>query len=339
MTKTAAESTSLHNDAAAPSSEAVEPEIRALFDPAGGAVFDQRNRLLNDAGPEEWEGLAFPVEFALELAAVCNLACVMCPVPTTSRPKKLMAPEIFRRVIDEVSNERGFVLLPQGFGESMLHKQWADLVGYAVEHGIHPVVMLTNGMLLNDANIERLLALEIDALLVSIDGVDRETYAKVRVGGDLDRVEANVRRFLELRGSRPLPHLVLRIIRMRETSAEIDQFFARWKPLLAAGDALQINEYNDWAGKVEDHSIDGLDSSQSSRGPCRMLWRNLSVHADGKVSACCLDSEDELIVGDLSRGDTIRNIWHGEALARLRRIHREGRFAELPICQRCKNWY
>ena len=75
----------------------------------------------------------------------------------------------------------------------------------------------------------------------------------------------------------------------------------------------------------------------SARPPCRMLWSNLSVHADGKVSACCHDSEDELIVGDLSKGETVRGIWEGSALARLRQIHREGRFEELPICHACRN--
>ena len=70
-----------------------------------------------------------------------------------------------------------------------------------------------------------------------------------------------------------------------------------------------------------------------------MLWRNLSVHADGKVSACCLDSEDELIVGDLTAGDTLVGVWRGQRLARLRRIHLEGQFEELAICARCTSWY
>ncbi len=75
------------------------------------------------------------------------------------------------------------------------------------------------------------------------------------------------------------------------------------------------------------------------RGACRMLWRNLSVHADGKVSACCHDSEDELIVGDVSTGETLQEIWRGAALRRLRRLHLDGRIDQLPICQACRNWY
>lgn len=316
-----------------------DPSIRGLLIAPDAEVFAARETLLHGDNPTEFEGIAFPLEVAVELAAVCNLSCVMCPVPTTSRPAQLMRPELFRRTIDQLQSEQGFVLLPQGFGESMLHARWAELLRYAVDRGVRPIVLLTNGMLLNERNVERVLDLELDALVVSIDGVTPATYAAIRVGGDLEKVEANVRRFITARAERPRPRLCLRIIRMKDTADEIEAFFARWSPLLSAGDEIRINEYNDWAGKVEDRSVDGSAATGAvPRGPCRMLWRNLSVHADGKVSACCHDSEDELIIGDLAT-ESLQEIWRGERLRRLRRIHLEGRVAELPICHACKNWY
>ena len=221
------------------------------------------------AGPltEDGAEVEFPVELAIELAAVCNLACVMCPVPTTRRPKQLIDDDLFRRVVDQATGERGFMLLPQGFGESMLHKRWHQLLAHAVERGVRPIVLLTNGTLLDDANVARVLDLEIDAVVVSIDGVTAPTYAAVRVGGDLDQVEAGVRRLLAARGDRRRPKVCLRIIRMRETEREIESFFARWAPLLRADDELRINEYNDWAGKVADHSAAGHQSAPVGARP------------------------------------------------------------------------
>jgi pyruvate-formate lyase-activating enzyme len=316
-----------------------EASVRGFFADASGAVFDRRAHALAAGGPEAWQEIGFPIELGLELAAACNLKCVMCPVPTTSRPAQLMDPDLARAVIDELAGERGFVLLPQGFGETMLHPRWAELVGHAVARGVRPIVMLTNATLLGEANLERLLSLDVDVLVVSIDGVTPETYARIRVGGRLEKVEANVLGLLKARGTRRRPKLVLRIIRMQDTEAEIDAFFERWRPFLGPGDEIHINEYNDWTGKVDDLSVDGVRNAAPARAPCRMLWRNLSVHADGKVSACCLDSEDELVIGDLTRGDSLAGIWKGERLARLRRIHLEGRFEELPICARCTSWY
>lgn len=315
-----------------------EVMIQALFDNEAGAIYDKRRTALSSDDPSRWDGIAFPMEFALELASVCNLRCVMCPVPTTSRPATLMDESVFRRVVDEVAQEHGYVLLPQGFGESFIHPKWAELLAHARLRKIRPIVLLTNGTLLREKNIARILDLEIDALVVSIDGIDPQTYASVRVGGNLETVERNVRRFLERRGSAGVPKLVLRIIRMKETEREIEGFFDRWRPLIGPSDEIHINEYNDWAGKVEDRRVSDAPRPPETRGPCRMLWYNLSVHADGKVSACCHDSEDELIVGDVTKGQSIRQIWQGERLARLRRIHREGRFEELPICLACKNF-
>ncbi len=312
--------------------------MRELMPASAVAAFDAKLGTLASTDSRVWSSVAFPIEIAVELAAACNLDCIMCPVPTTSRPRMLMEPALYRDVIDQLASEHGFVLLPQGFGETMLHAKWAELVGYAVEKGVRPIVMLTNGTLLNQKNIERLLDLAIDFLVISIDGVTPETYASVRVGGDLTKVEANVRRLIEMRGSRPSPKLVLRIIRMNETRQEIEAFSQRWSPLLREGDQINVNEYNDWSGKVDDRSIEGLHPS-ADRSACRMLWRNLSIHADGKVSACCHDSEDELIVGDLRSGETVQQIWSGEKLAELRCIHQEGRFEELPICAGCKNWW
>jgi radical SAM protein with 4Fe4S-binding SPASM domain len=315
----------------------INESIRALFSEDAVQVWETR-RVLLAGDPDAWDEITFPVELALEVASACNLRCVMCPVPTTTRPALLMSEAIFRQAVDEAARERGFIFFPSGFGESLLHPKWGELLAYALERGISPIVLLTNGMLLNEQNIERLLELAIDVVMVSIDGVNPETYAKLRVRGDLPIVETNVRRLLERRGGAPKPALALRIIRMRDTEPEIDLFFDRWRPLLGPTDQILINEFNDWAGKVEDRRVVQATGTRSRRGPCRMLWMNLSVHADGKVSACCHDSEDELIVGDLSAGDTLAGIWRGEHLSRLRHLHREGRFEELPICLACKNW-
>lgn len=326
-------------------SEAVETALgqdatlRARVPADALAAYDTKLEALASEDARIWNAVAFPLEIALELAAVCNLDCIMCPVPTTSRPKTLMDPDVAKSVIDQLSEQHGFVLLPQGFGETMLHAKWAEIVGHAVAKGIRPIVMLTNGTLLTERNIEKLLELEIDFLVISIDGVTPETYSAVRVGGNLDKVERNVRRLIEMRGSRPSPRIALRIIRMNETKQEIDAFFERWQPLMRAGDQINVNEYNDWSGRVEDHSVDGLHPAIGERRtPCRMLWRNLSIHADGKVSACCHDSEDELIIGDV-RDERVHDIWNGDRLASLRRLHQEGRFEELPICANCKNWW
>jgi radical SAM protein with 4Fe4S-binding SPASM domain len=125
---------------------------------------------------------------------------------------------------------------------------------------------------------------------------------------------------------------------MSETEGEVVAFLERWRERVGPSDLVLINEYNDWAGKGDDRRVaESRALSQDARVPCRMLWRNLSVQADGRVSACCHDSEAELIVGDLRAGESLGEIWRGEKLRRLRTIHGEGRLEELPICAGCWN--
>jgi radical SAM protein with 4Fe4S-binding SPASM domain len=319
--------------------EPCQDPLALLFGDADNyALYHSRQDILFSPSSADWRCINFPLEVAVELAAWCNLDCVMCPVPTTKRPKQLMKDDLFRKIIGQIKEEKGYIFGPGGFGEVMLHSGWAELVEYAIENGIKPILMLTNGTVLNEANANKLIQMEVDALIVSIDGVNPETYSKIRVGGSLDKVEANVKRLLKLRGDSKLPRLCLRIIRMKDTEAEIQQFMERWTPILSTGDLLHIQHFQDWAEKVSDRSITSEEAQHSIvRGPCRMLWRNLSVHADGKVSACCHDSEDELIVGDVTEED-LHTIWHGVKLNRLRSLHMENKFSEIPICNKCKAW-
>jgi radical SAM protein with 4Fe4S-binding SPASM domain len=299
----------------------------------------QREEILSSQDPSSWESLDFPLELAVEIAAWCNLKCIICPVPTTTRPKRFITADTFGKVVEQVRGEKGFMFGPGGYGEVMLHAGWADLLEHAKEQGVGPTVMITNGTVLTEENAVRLVRIGLDALVISIDGTTPETYANIRVGGSLEKVEANVKRLIEIRGDNELPRLCLRIIRMKETDAEVQDFINHWNALLSPGDLIQVQAFQDWVGKVEDRSVEGVNSrSSESRLPCRMLWRHLAVRADGTVSACCRDIDGELTVGDIEAGDTIQGIWRGDKLSELRKIHLQKRFEEIPLCNACTSW-
>ncbi|MBN1433985.1 SPASM domain-containing protein [Candidatus Fermentibacterales bacterium] len=73
---------------------------------------------------------------------------------------------------------------------------------------------------------------------------------------------------------------------------------------------------------------------ESSPRPCSHLWSSMTVCWDGKVVPCCRDLNAELIVGDLNR-QTIEEVWRGETLTRLRRLHAQGRHREIDLCEPC----
>jgi radical SAM protein with 4Fe4S-binding SPASM domain len=73
--------------------------------------------------------------------------------------------------------------------------------------------------------------------------------------------------------------------------------------------------------------------------PCSMLYGNMMVYSNGKVSACsCRDFEanSELILGD-SRESSISDLWHGD---RLRSLRSNWRYKnQVPnICKSCRHY-
>ncbi|MFZ1576505.1 MAG: radical SAM protein [Chromatiaceae bacterium] len=316
-----------------------DPYALIFRDSENQSLRARREEILSSQDPSSWASVDFPLELAVEIAAWCNLKCVICPVPTSTRPKRFITTETFRKVVEQVKGEKGFLFGPGGYGEVMLHAGWADLLEHAKEQGIGPTAMITNGTVLTEENAARLVKMGLDALVISIDGTTPETYAKIRVGGSLEKVEANVRRLIRIRGDKELPRLCLRIIRMKETDAEVQDFIDHWNALLCPGDLIQVQAFQDWVGKVEDRSVEGVNHrSREGRLPCRMLWRHLAVRADGTVSACCRDIDGELTVGNIEAGDTIREIWHGDKLNDLRRLHLQKRFEDIPLCKACTSW-
>ena len=310
--------------------------LENIFLPDRWKIYEKRMNILSSGNPQNWNEIDFPVEISLELTNYCNLRCVMCPTPFLKRARGYMTETLFNRVARDISDEKGFLFLPQGFGELLLHKKLFELLDFAFKLGIRPIVVLTNGMLLNEINLAGFLN-RVNVMVVTIDGVTAKTYESIRVGGRLQIVAHNIERLLEMRGGNQTPHLVLRIIEMKETEGEIDSFKDFWSDRIGSGDIIQVVDFNDWAGKVAYRGI-GEVRQERERTPCRMLWKNLSVYYDGQVSPCCYDAEGELIVGNVLE-QNLKEIWNGSSLKKVRGIHLRHQFQNIPICSRCNSWY
>lgn len=316
----------------------ISPELAFLKDvflPYKWEKYIGHINILSSHNPEDWGIIDFPLEIALELTNYCNLRCVMCPTPTLKRSRGFMDEAVFRKIAEDISQKSGFLFLPQGFGELLLHDKWFQLIDFASHMKIQPIVVLTNGMLLNKENILRLIN-TVDIIAVTIDGITAKTYESIRVNGRYEIVIKNIENFLEIRGDNDSPHLVLRIIRMKETEGEIELFRTFWSDKIGKGDLLQVAEFNDWTGIVTHTGINKMQTERD-RHPCRMLWKNLTVYYDGQVSPCCYDAEAGLIIGNIIN-QNLKEIWNGSRLNNLRKLHLNREFEKIPLCSRCTSW-
>ena len=62
----------------------------------------------------------FPDHVYVELTNICNARCTICATPAMKRPRMIMAPELFRKIVTECGENRARKLLPFLHGESLL---------------------------------------------------------------------------------------------------------------------------------------------------------------------------------------------------------------------------
>ncbi len=138
-----------------------------------------------------WRGLGwlFRPRFdwiQVEATTYCNAACVYCPhtVYQDSWANRHLALETFRKLLPPFSKTRLVYL--QGWGEPFLHPDFFTMVALAKDAGCR-VGTTTNGMLLDDGKIRRLVESGLDLVAFSLAGVDGDNDNRRR-GTRLDHV-------------------------------------------------------------------------------------------------------------------------------------------------------
>lgn len=146
----------------------------------------------------------FPSQIIIDTTELCNLACIHCPHPEFKKSEHYagasLTAELNAKAVDEVrahGQGRTQYIRYTGEGETLINKHFFDMLGYATANaGKVSVTVTTNGVLLDEARTERLLATGVNIVDISIDAFTPETYAKIRVHGKLEVTRTNVLRLL-----------------------------------------------------------------------------------------------------------------------------------------------
>jgi len=134
----------------------------------------------------ESDDLAAPLYLAWQITNECNLACLHCieeSGPGKAFPDELTEAQVFA-VLDQVI-EQDIPYLSFSGGEPMLHPHFFRMVEHVCASGAQLKVE-TNGHYLDPANCERLSALGVKAVQLSLDGATRATFNRMRVRGEFN---------------------------------------------------------------------------------------------------------------------------------------------------------
>ena len=274
----------------------------------------------------------FPIHIDIEATNFCNLKCTMCPhgLENYEMKKGYFDFGLYKRVLKEcgVHGLRSIKLNMRG--EPLLHKKLIDMVAIAKEAGILEVMFNTNGLLLTPQKTRDLIEAGLDLLIVSIDGATKETYEKIRVGGDFDLLNENLEYFIRYRKEKQIskPLIRLQFVAMKDNVHESEDYVRMWRNKV---DVITVNRYSDRGCGSEKKAFEMVPNGRAN---CYHPWRRMSVNWDGDAQMCCGDWDSLCILGNVSEKG-IYELWHSKLFNEYRKKLRECRLDEIPCCKDC----
>lgn len=286
----------------------------------------------------------FPSQILVDATEVCNLACDHCPHPMFKHSEhyagRHLAPELNRKMVEEVRSfgqgSTQYIRYTSN-GEPLAHPRIYDLLDDAVRHSGVLVTLTTNGTILNEKRVEKLLASGLHLVDISIDAFTPETYARIRVNGNLEVTRRNVLRLLEIKQQAGAStKIVVSFVQQPDNLGETDDFESYWKD--QGVDYVVIRRLHSNAGNSQ-AIADLLHAGQMGvpRYPCLYPWERILLNARGDLAFCPQDWVHGSFVADY-RATTIREVWQGEFYRKLREAHLTGNFCDHQFCGQCPDW-
>ncbi|OCL26273.1 hypothetical protein U472_09690 [Orenia metallireducens] len=135
--------------------------------------------------------LKYPQKLYIDLTQDCNMYCIMCRDKLTVTGK-VMDMDLFKRIVDETASFVSSYSL-FNWGEPLIVKDFRERVMYLTskKNKDATIDISTNGILLDEEMITFLKSNDV-IVTVSFDGANKETFEKIRRGGNFENICRNV---------------------------------------------------------------------------------------------------------------------------------------------------
>jgi pyruvate-formate lyase-activating enzyme len=288
--------------------------------------------------------LCAPRVFDLEVTNLCNTVCAFCPRDALKRPKGRMTQATFEQFLTRLKayaqriegqmmylylektqgragrGEQSPILVVMcGMGECLTHEHAPEWIGrIRSELGINAGIV-TNGALLDEAMVKRLIAARVSVVAVSIHGIDKASYSRY-VKLDWDLVMKNLMRAHQMMPGR----VAVSITIPADAPFTREQVIAFWQ---ARGIPLWgIYACHNRGGFLTNEAL--ITKKPAIQTPqCGTLTKVNFVTWEGRVISCCHDLLGQNVLGDL------REVELSEIAVRKTRLLAAG--PKFPICRVC----
>jgi len=287
-------------------------------------------------------GRWMPVFLGIELTNHCNLNCPECITGSgqMTRPKGFMPIGLFERILAE-SGPYLYNINLYFQGEPMMHPDFFIFLEKAAHH--HSIVS-TNGQFLTPGNAEKLARSGLSRLIVSLDGMDQQTYTAYRKNGNFQKTlegVKNVSAAITRSSSSLILEIQFLVNRQNESQiGEAEKFASEVNARLSlkSMQVLDLERAEEWLPERETFkrytkTEGGFILKSRLRNQCLRQWLNPVVTWDGKVIPCCFDKNSDHIFGDLNQ-HSFKEIWQGEKAKHFRQWLLNGR-SQIGMCRNC----
>jgi radical SAM protein with 4Fe4S-binding SPASM domain len=291
--------------------------------------------------------LGKPWSASIEPTTSCNLRCPECPtgMQSLTRAKGSLDVEVYKTILDKLSPDLIYLTL-YFQGEPFLNPHFPEMVKLARNRRIF-VATSTNGHYLDDTNVAKIIQSGLSHLIISLDGLDQETYEKYRVKGNLQTVTDGIKRVVAAKKATKskFPFIELQFLVMRHNEHQMNAM--RNYAEQAGVDKLSFKSaqvYNFDTGntiiptlKQKSRYRELPDGSwiiaRKIKNRCHRIWSSLVVTWDGKVVPCCYDKDADHQTGNLLQ-DSLDDIWKNKVISSYRNQVLSSR-ADIEICRNC----
>ena len=255
-----------------------------------------------------------------------------------------MSCDTFELILKEIKKIKPRVVVLYHGGEPFLNKNIFEMITALKSIGIETIKIVTNGMLLTDDLLEKIIKSDLDVLEFSLDGKTPEENDSIRLGCNYQKVSSIIKNLIEkkrylnvkkpeifianiqfpteeeLRGGKPgIPdYLIKDFSQYSESEIEFKVYWLIYWP----GMPIETSQYK----------LINLETTEKPLNYCEHPIDLITIRYNGDVVPCCYDTTSEYVLGNIHHS-SVKKIWNNEKYRKLRKTIKDGKL--LPLCKNC----
>ena len=267
----------------------------------------------------------FPKAVLVELANVCNHACVFCAISKSTRAPHHVSRELLERVLKEALVLGATEVGLYSGAEPFASKQLDYFVGFCKEVGFEHVYTTTNGAIPTTTRLARVIDSGLSSIKFSVNGGTRQAYKTVHGKDDFERVIGNIKFVDGYRKERQLDlYLAATFVECDENRGTFPELQKLLTPYV--DELLWLQAVN------QNGQTYGLPKGPFTT-PCFYPFKEVHITQEGYLRACCNDYQNYLATDDLGEM-SLEAAFYSHRMELLRGQHLDGELGD-TLCHNC----